>query len=244
MIVDGEKGLPSRQEQDIACPRYLSYSFRGETKIIVAVAGTKMQFYPVSDEGFEFFRGEGGERRRGRLENRVFMMQLFELIYPHLAVLRDLIEAFACLLRFKGKIVRVPGVTSNEKGLTIPRRMKPTTSSLRKTTSKMSKGSDEKGMVDGMGRSEIPAESRLRRALELSNKAVGFTIVTTRNMALPPSSGEPVGRRRVIRRRLPGQSRTECQVTGHCGSDGFLHFGRSAELLQGSRQTTALLHKM
>ena len=158
MIVDGEKGLPSRQEQDIACPRDPSYSFRGETKIIVAVAGTKVQFCSVSDEGLEFFRGEGGERRRGRLENRVFVTQLFELIYPHLAVLRDLIEAFACLLRFEGVIVRLSEVTGDEKVLTIPRRMKPTTSSSRKTTSKMSKGSEEKGMVDGMERSGIPAD--------------------------------------------------------------------------------------
>ena len=60
------------------------------------------QLDPTDDDGFELFRGEGSGRICGRLENRVFVTQPFELICPDLAVLQDLVEAFACLFRFGG----------------------------------------------------------------------------------------------------------------------------------------------
>ena len=42
-------------------------------------------------------RGEGGERRRGRFEDRMFSKQLFELVYPDVTVFYGIVELFARL---------------------------------------------------------------------------------------------------------------------------------------------------
>ena len=42
-------------------------------------------------------RGEAGERRRGRFEDRIFPTQLFELVYPDVSVCYDIVELFARL---------------------------------------------------------------------------------------------------------------------------------------------------
>ena len=42
-------------------------------------------------------RGEGGERRRGRFEDRIFPTQLFEFVYPDVSVIYDIVELFARL---------------------------------------------------------------------------------------------------------------------------------------------------
>ena len=75
------------------------------------------QLGPVGDKSFEFLCGEISERRRGRLENRVFLTQFFELIYSYLAVLRGFKETFGCMLHFEGRIIREPGANDNGKML-------------------------------------------------------------------------------------------------------------------------------
>jgi len=100
-ITDDKQGLSPWQEPNIVYSREFDQTLRGEAIPIVVPVPTEAQLDPTSDESPQLLRGEGNERRYGRPERQFFLMQLFELIYPNLAILYDTVEVFASLT-FRG----------------------------------------------------------------------------------------------------------------------------------------------
>ena len=60
---------------------------------------TEAQLDVTSDEGLEFWGGEGSERRRGKPQCRIFRIQSVQLIHPDVTVLYGLVQVFACIGR-------------------------------------------------------------------------------------------------------------------------------------------------
>ena len=72
-------------------------TLRNETISIVVLVPKEAQLDPTGNKGPQLLRGEGSGRRCSRPKRRTFSTQLFELIYPDVAVLNNPVEVLASL---------------------------------------------------------------------------------------------------------------------------------------------------
>ena len=147
--VDENEGFSSGQEPESAYSGDSGQAFRSKIGLTVVLGPTMAQLERTRDEGFKLLGREGSKRRCGGPERRILFVRLFELIDPDVSVMYGLVEGLTSLRRPKGVFF-----SKNEEktralgGLTTPARTISMASRSRKTSSRMSRGSDGRFMGD------------------------------------------------------------------------------------------------